>query len=116
MARIVAATTAGVSYVFPIKVIIMVLTKALLWMIVGSLAIAPAARSQIIPANDGTGTMVNAVGNQFAITKGTASGQNLFHSFQQFDLPSGRATFDVPGGIQNILTRVTGGNASLIQG
>ena len=101
---------------FPIKVIIMVLTKALLWMIVGSLAIAPAARSQIIPANDGTGTMVNAVGNQFAITKGTASGQNLFHSFQQFDLPSGRATFDVPGGIQNILTRVTGGNASLIQG
>ena len=101
---------------FPIKVIIMVLTKALLWMIVGSLAIAPAARSQIIPANDGTGTMVNAVGNQFAITKGTASGQNLFHSFQQFDLPSGRATFDVPSGIQNILTRVTGGNASLIQG
>ena len=101
---------------FPIKVIIMVLAKALLWMIVGSLAIAPAARSQIIPANDGTGTMVNAVGNQFAITKGTASGQNLFHSFQQFDLPSGRATFDVPGGIQNILTRVTGGNASLIQG
>ncbi len=101
---------------FPIKVIIMVLTKALLWMIVGSLAIAPAARSQIIPANDGIGTMVNAVGNQFAITKGTASGQNLFHSFQQFDLPSGRATFDVPGGIQNILTRVTGGNASLIQG
>lgn len=45
MARIVAATTAGVSYVFPIKVIIMVLAKALLWMIVGSLAIAPAARS-----------------------------------------------------------------------
>lgn len=116
MARIVAATTAGVSYVFPIKVIIMVLAKALLWMIVGVLATAPAARSQIIPANDGTGTMVNAVGNQFAITKGTASGQNLFHSFQQFDLPSGRATFDVPGGIQNILTRVTGGNASLIQG
>ena len=94
----------------------MVLAKALLWMIVGVLATAPAARSQIIPANDGTGTMVNAVGNQFAITKGTASGQNLFHSFQQFDLPSGRATFDVPGGIQNILTRVTGGNASLIQG
>ena len=107
---------ARILYVLQIKVIMMVSVRALLWMIFLSMSIAPVARSQIIPAIDGTGTTVNAVGNQFAITKGTASGQNLFHSFQQFDLPGGRANFEVPSGIQNILARVTGGSASLIQG
>jgi filamentous hemagglutinin family protein len=88
----------------------------LLAMSLGLMAITPEAQAQSIIANDRTGTIVNVNGNQFTITKGTASGQNLFHSFQKFDLPSGKATFEVPGGIQNILARVTGGNASLIQG
>ncbi len=83
---------------------------------VASALLTPSAQAQLIPANDGTGTIVNAVANQFTITKGTTAGQNLFHSFQRFDLPSGTATFAVPAGVQNILTRVTGGNASLIQG
>ncbi len=88
----------------------------LLAMSLALIAITPEAQAQSIIANDRTGTIVNAVGNQFTITKGTPSGQNLFHSFQKFDLPSGKATFEVPGGIQNILARVTGGNSSLIQG
>ncbi|WP_246162713.1 filamentous hemagglutinin N-terminal domain-containing protein [Brasilonema sennae] len=42
---------------------------------------------------------------------------NLFHSFQEFNVNAGRgAYFSNPAGIANILTRVTGGNVSNIQG
>src|SRR5947208_6481441 len=48
---------------------------------------------------------------------GTTRGNNLFHSFSQFDLKAGDiATFTGPGNIQNILSRVTGGSASSIDG
>jgi filamentous hemagglutinin family protein len=78
---------------------------------------SPASEAQIIRANDGTGTIVTPIGNQINITEGTRSGTNLFHSFQQFDpLKPQTASFAVPAGVQNILARVTSGNASLIQG
>jgi large exoprotein involved in heme utilization and adhesion len=46
----------------------------------------------IVPANDGTGTLVTTPSspNQFDITDGTQSGTNLFHSFSQFDLNQGQ--------------------------
>lgn len=48
---------------------------------------------------------------------GTTRGNNLFHSFLQFDLASGdTATFTGPANIQNILCRVTGSGASSING
>jgi len=48
---------------------------------------------------------------------GLTRGNNLFHSFSQFDLSSGEtANFSGPANIQNILARVTGGNASSIDG
>src|SRR5882724_9806541 len=48
---------------------------------------------------------------------GSTRGNNLFHSFSQFDLKSGDvATFTGPANIQNILSRVTGGSASSIDG
>ncbi|MBD2438800.1 S-layer family protein [Nostoc sp. FACHB-110] len=44
-------------------------------------------------------------------------GQNLFHSFQQFNVSAGRgAYFLTDSGIQNILARVTGNNVSQILG
>ncbi|MDJ0735800.1 MAG: filamentous hemagglutinin N-terminal domain-containing protein [Nostocaceae cyanobacterium] len=47
-----------------------------------------------------------------AIRKG-----NLFHSFTEFNIESGRgAYFTNPSGIENILTRVTGGKVSNIMG
>src|SRR4051812_1318970 len=58
-------------------------------------------------------------GPNYSITPnlGTTRGNNLFHSFTQFDLKNGDvATFSGPAGIQNILARVTGGNASSIDG
>lgn len=48
---------------------------------------------------------------------GATRGNNLFHSFSQFDLNSGDiATFSGPAHIQNVLSRVTGGAPSSIDG
>ncbi|HEY9652255.1 MAG TPA: CHAT domain-containing protein [Coleofasciculaceae cyanobacterium] len=79
------------------------------------------ARSEqsITPSLDGTGTAVVPDGNQFNITGGSLSqdGKNLFHSFTQFGLNSDQiANFLSNPSIQNILGRVTGGNASIING
>ncbi|MBI3989152.1 MAG: filamentous hemagglutinin N-terminal domain-containing protein [candidate division NC10 bacterium] len=68
--------------------------------------------------SDGTlGTTVTQVGNVHDINGGTISGNNLFHSFGLFSVGTGDvASFNGPGGIENILSRVTGGQQSLIDG
>ncbi|WP_234300813.1 ShlB/FhaC/HecB family hemolysin secretion/activation protein [Sphaerospermopsis aphanizomenoides] len=49
------------------------------------------------------------------IDGGAIRGGNLFHSFQEFNIESGRgAYFTNPSGIENILTRVTGSKVSHI--
>ncbi|MEH2382607.1 MAG: filamentous hemagglutinin N-terminal domain-containing protein [Nostoc sp.] len=51
------------------------------------------------------------------INGGAIQGSNLFHSFKEFNVGEGaKAYFTNPGEITNILTRVTGGNASNILG
>jgi filamentous hemagglutinin family protein len=51
------------------------------------------------------------------IEGGATRGANLFHSFQEFNISEGRgAYFANPAAIENILTRVTGGNPSNILG
>ncbi|MEG3991225.1 filamentous hemagglutinin N-terminal domain-containing protein [Microcoleus sp. S28C3] len=51
------------------------------------------------------------------IDGGAVRGANLFHSFREFNVSEGRAVyFANPAAIENILTRVTGGNASNILG
>ena len=51
------------------------------------------------------------------IDGGAIRGSNLFHSFGEFNIDVGReAFFDNPAAIENILTRVTGGNPSEIFG
>jgi filamentous hemagglutinin family protein len=74
---------------------------------------------EIQPAADGTGTIVNPAGSTFNITGGTtsSSGANLFQSFTNFGLSNGQvANFLSAPNTQNILSRVTGGNFSLIDG
>ena len=62
-------------------------------------------------------TQVNLSPNQIDISGGIRSGGNLFHSFGQFGLNAGQvANFQSNPNIQNILGRVTGGNASIING
>ncbi|RCJ15306.1 filamentous hemagglutinin [Nostoc sp. ATCC 43529] len=84
-------------------------------------AISPklAQAQQIVPAGDGTNTIVTPNGNQLNITGGTTSGDgaNLFHSFQQFGIsPEQIANFQASPALQNILGRITGGDPSIING
>ena len=69
---------------------------------------APAALAQsIAPANDGTGSLVNANGNQYDITGGSVSGDgvNLFHSFERFGLTQAEIAERVGYGSEAALSR-----------
>ncbi|OUL33453.1 filamentous hemagglutinin, partial [Nostoc sp. T09] len=60
--------------------------------------------------------LINGV-NADQIDGGALRGSNLFHSFTQFNINDGqRVYFGNPAGVQNILTRVTGEQASNILG
>ncbi|MCC5628816.1 filamentous hemagglutinin N-terminal domain-containing protein [Nostoc sphaeroides CHAB 2801] len=73
------------------------------------------ARAEIIPDNT-LGAETSQL-NQNKIEGGAVRGSNLFHSFSEFNIPNGgRVDFINPTGIENIFTRVTGGNASNIEG
>ncbi len=87
-----------------------------------TLTVQSALYAQQLPiqaAPDGTGTIVNPTDNTFNITGGTTSGSgtNLFHSFTTFGLNNGQvANFLSAPNTQNILSRVTGGSSSFIDG
>ena len=68
--------------------------------------------------SDGTvNTQVTQDGNVAEITGGEARGSNLFHSFQDFSVPTNNeAFFNNADSISNIFSRVTGGNISNIDG
>ncbi|MBK4732667.1 CHAT domain-containing protein [Oxynema sp. CENA135] len=83
------------------------------------LGAGPGRTQTPIPAADGTGTVVTPDGNRFDIDGGRRSpdGANLFHSFEQFGLDPGQtANFLSDPQIRNILTRVVGGDPSVIHG
>jgi filamentous hemagglutinin family protein len=85
----------------------------------GVLGLQPVQAQSIVPAADGTNTVVNSAGDRFDITGGTFSSNraNLFHSFQQFGLSQGQiANFLANPQIRNILGRVVGGDPSVING
>lgn len=88
-------------------------TLSLLWLIPNQPLTA-----QIVP--DGSlqkPTLVTPSGNIFRIEGGMNSGTNLFHSFQEFSVPTGStAYFDNAPNIQNIFSRVTGQSISNIDG
>ncbi len=80
---------------------------------------APAVAQRVVPAQDGTHTHVTRNGNRFEIDGGQRSrdGRNLFHSLQEFGLSRDQiANFHSNPEIRNILTRVVGGNPSVING
>ncbi|MGF1486997.1 MAG: filamentous hemagglutinin N-terminal domain-containing protein, partial [Prochloraceae cyanobacterium] len=82
------------------------------------------AVAQIIPDNT-LGNERSQVQSNFQIrgingdiiNGGARRGSNLFHSFSEFNIDFGRGAYFLnPSGINNILTRVTGGNISNIFG
>ena len=72
--------------------------------------------AQVTPDNT-LDTRVNRNGNVSEITGGSTQGNNLFHSFQDFSVPTNdTASFNNAVTIENIFSRVTGGNISNIDG
>jgi large exoprotein involved in heme utilization and adhesion len=89
---------------------------------IGSIAlVSPPGFAQLTPDDTlGTTVVENAAVDgipAILIRGGTQANSNLFHSFQEFNVNTGqRVYFANPIEIQNILTRVTGGNVSNIDG
>ncbi|BAY91292.1 MULTISPECIES: filamentous hemagglutinin N-terminal domain-containing protein [unclassified Tolypothrix] len=87
-------------------------------------SLASPAQAQITPDNTlgaeasrlNQNQIINgALGDK--IEGGATRGSNLFHSFSEFNIQDGQSVyFANPTGVENILTRVTGGNASNIFG
>ncbi|MBD2742573.1 CHAT domain-containing protein [Coleofasciculus sp. FACHB-1120] len=85
----------------------------------GSVDATSTSAQSIIAAPNDTNTLVNQNGNQIDISGGSLSsnGSNLFHSFSQFGLNQNEiGNFLSTPSIQNILGRINGGNASVING
>jgi filamentous hemagglutinin family protein len=72
-----------------------------------------------VTSDSTTNTIVNQSGNNFNILNGVNKGNNLFHSFSNFSVPTGgSANFNLINtpNITTIFSRVTGGNVSNIDG
>ena len=84
----------------------------------GLLGVAVSASAQILPdATLPENTVVDVDGDFFEITGGTAAGGNLFHSFEAFSIPTNSAAFfNNAADIDNIISRVTGGSLSNLDG
>src|SRR4051794_5094886 len=88
------------------------------WPLLAALLVAAPVQAQIV--TDGSvGSKVSLHGGEIEIgaNLGTRTGDNLFHSFETFGIATGQtATFTGPGDIRNVISRVTGGEISNIDG
>src|SRR5438128_2641416 len=103
-----AISTTGYAYAFLSTLTIGFLSSAL---------VLPAIAQ--VTSDGTTNTLVKQSGNNFNILNGIEKGNNLFHSFSNFSVPTGgSATFNLINtpNITTIFSRVTGGNISNIDG
>ncbi|WP_179136887.1 filamentous hemagglutinin N-terminal domain-containing protein, partial [Candidatus Entotheonella palauensis] len=91
-----------------------------MWMVYGAwLHVFPAVCRAQIHTDGSLGSAATLSGPDYVIPArvGQIKGTNLFHSFGAFNVPTGgSATFRGPVRIENIVGRVTGGTASIIDG
>ena len=95
--------------------------STLIFSIIATTGISQASTTITVDNSFGTGQTVNGSYSAYYIMENMGSrpnnGVNLFHSFGEFFLDSGdAAVFLGNSNIRNIITRVTGGNASTING
>ena len=86
---------------------------------VGILLPAESTYGQIVAAEDGTHTNVEAVGNHIEIQGGQHSSDhaNVFHNFDQFNVTAEQtADFITDSAVQNVIGSVGGGDPSNIAG
>jgi filamentous hemagglutinin family protein len=82
------------------------------WLVMTILAQAQISSDRTLPTKVTTSDGVN-----FRITNGHRAGSNLFYSFREFSVPTnGSAVFSSGKDVQNIISRVTGGSVSNIDG
>jgi filamentous hemagglutinin family protein len=89
-----------------------------LYFVGGLILLSSQAYAEIV--TDGTlGQRLSLPAPNYQITQdlGKTVGTNLFHSFEQFNLhPNETATFSGSTAITNVISRITGGNSSTIDG
>lgn len=74
-------------------------------------------RAQITPDGTVSTNVTTENSLNFTIERGNQVGNNLFHSFQEFSVPTGgEAFFNNALNVENIFSRVTGNSASNIDG
>jgi len=101
----------------PMKTFLTILLSALL--IIPAYADGTHPRGITLDGTIGTPEKLAIPGPNYEIRAeyGHQAGPNLFHSFQQFNIHADEsATFSGPGSVQNIISRVTGGESSWIDG
>ncbi|MEQ8999083.1 MAG: CHAT domain-containing protein [Coleofasciculus sp. B1-GNL1-01] len=92
---------------------------AALYSLTGLLGFAKLAQAEVTPDNTaGSTTTFNEQNGTYNIDGGVEAGNNLIHSFEQFSIGAEQtAKFNVNNtNIQNILSRITGGSPSEING
>lgn len=92
--------------------------STLLAVVLFLMALCPAKAQVVGDTTLPIGGRSQVTGNpNFQIDGGTRQGGNLFHSFSQFSVPTGgSALFNNAPDVQNIISRITGGSISSIDG
>ncbi|MEO0924663.1 MAG: filamentous hemagglutinin N-terminal domain-containing protein [Cyanobacteria bacterium J06643_13] len=75
-----------------------------------------AVSAQILPDGTTDTSVINDCQSVCEITGGIEAEQNLFHSFQEFNIPSGGSAYFADPGVERIFSRITGSNPSTILG
>lgn len=93
--------------------------KTISGILLSGISCSNAIAEVVLDGSTGSSGDVNAINQRYEITSdlGRQEGGNLYHSFQNFNVETDHtANFSGPASVNNIISRVTGGEASHIDG